>query len=201
MIDRYAIPIGTKFGRLEVLEDMGIVSHQRSWRCQCLCGNFRIMTGSSLTRPTKNARSCGCRSRELLEHRNQFANSSRLPAGQASLNKLASSYRNDAKRRSIVFKLTQLETKTLLVQDCFYCGSKPKRSFLTKSYKKKRRGRDISANGAILTNGIDRSDNSLGYVTGNVVPCCWICNRAKSAMNTQEFLTWIDELVQYRSAK
>jgi hypothetical protein len=29
--------------------------------------------------------------------------------------------------------------------------------------------------------GIDRVDNSIGYVTSNIVPCCQICNM----MNTR----------------
>lgn len=48
-------------------------------------------------------------------------------------------------------------------------------------------------------NGIDRMDNSLGYISGNVVTCCQICNRAKGAMLLEDFMLWIKQLVTYRS--
>lgn len=33
---------------------------------------------------------------------------------------------------------------------------------------------------------LDRKDNSLGYVKGNLVPCCWDCNRMKSNVYAYE---------------
>lgn len=39
--------------------------------------------------------------------------------------------------------------------------------------------------------GLDREDNTLGYLYSNLVPCCKVCNRAKSTMTRAEFLTWI----------
>lgn len=38
---------------------------------------------------------------------------------------------------------------------------------------------------------IDRADNSLGYVLGNCVPCCWICNQMK---HTQNFDVWLAKM-------
>lgn len=40
-------------------------------------------------------------------------------------------------------------------------------------------------------NGLDRVDSNLGYVAGNVVPCCRWCNQAKSSRPVGEFLTWL----------
>ena len=36
-------------------------------------------------------------------------------------------------------------------------------------------------------NGIDRINSSLGYVDGNVVPCCGTCNKMKMAMDESDF--------------
>jgi len=37
--------------------------------------------------------------------------------------------------------------------------------------------------------GLDRMDNDLGYIPGNVVPCCKECNRIRSkSMSSEEFL-------------
>lgn len=34
--------------------------------------------------------------------------------------------------------------------------------------------------------GLDRQDNSKGYVIDNVVACCWVCNRARADYFTPE---------------
>jgi len=36
--------------------------------------------------------------------------------------------------------------------------------------------------------GIDRWDNSQGYLADNVVPCCKDCNRAKNTRTPREFV-------------
>jgi hypothetical protein len=40
-------------------------------------------------------------------------------------------------------------------------------------------------------NGIDRVDNSKGYILGNCVPCCSWCNRAKADGTLAKFMDWI----------
>lgn len=39
-----------------------------------------------------------------------------------------------------------------------------------------------------MLNGIDRFDNSKGYIAGNCVPCCGRCNRAKGTMSGEDFV-------------
>lgn len=34
--------------------------------------------------------------------------------------------------------------------------------------------------------GLDRKDNRIGYLVGNVVPCCWYCNHLKSDVFTYD---------------
>jgi hypothetical protein len=43
-------------------------------------------------------------------------------------------------------------------------------------------------------NGIDRVDNTLGYELGNVIPCCSVCNRAKSNLPLDYFLRWYNTI-------
>lgn len=45
-----------------------------------------------------------------------------------------------------------------------------------------------------VRNGIDRVDSAQGYVLTNVVPCCKQCNRAKSDLSREEFLTWVERV-------
>lgn len=40
---------------------------------------------------------------------------------------------------------------------------------------------------SFVYNGIDRVDNSVGYVLSNCVPCCSTCNRMKGTMSSEEF--------------
>lgn len=46
----------------------------------------------------------------------------------------------------------------------------------------------------MIYGGLDRRDNSVGYLSENVVPCCRWCNEAKKAKTETEFLEWIGGL-------
>ncbi len=66
----------------------------------------------------------------------------------------------------------------LIGQDCAYCGVGP---------------------GPF--NGIDRTDNSLGYFTANVISCCATCNNAKGTMSVTTFKAWAISLYQQLQEK
>ena len=51
--EKAKIPIGTKFGKLTVIEDIGfreqISGHKRRWyKCKCDCGNIKEIMGNCL---------------------------------------------------------------------------------------------------------------------------------------------------------
>jgi hypothetical protein len=48
---------------------------------------------------------------------------------------------------------------------------------------------------SILHNGIDRVDSSAGYTVDNSAPCCKTCNAAKRSLSVQEFLAWVESVV------
>lgn len=63
------------------------------------------------------------------------------------------------------FSLSFEEFAALRVLPCHYCGN------------------DLSP----TSGAMDRKDSSIGYVSGNVVPCCWPCNDTKgSRLSYQE---------------
>jgi len=97
------------------------------------------------------------------------------------------SYQSGARKRRHEWSLSEGAFVRLTSSDCFYCGSPPAKTFRT--------GKN---NGEFVYNGIDRIDNSRGYVTGNVVACCWICNQAKKDMSAQAFMEWIARVAAYR---
>lgn len=72
--------------------------------------------------------------------------------------------------------LTENQVKEMNKKDCFYCGNHP--NYFTR-YKK---------NGSYKYNGIDRVDNTKGYIIDNVVPCCWECNTMKMSLSIDEFV-------------
>ncbi|MBQ4495407.1 MAG: hypothetical protein II968_06525 [Selenomonadaceae bacterium] len=55
---------GQRFGRLTVLEFVGIKKHHAQWKCKCDCGNIFIAKGTTLRDGT--TKSCGCLHRDVL---------------------------------------------------------------------------------------------------------------------------------------
>ena len=78
-------------------------------------------------------------------------------------------YYNRSKKKNITFHLTYKCFSMLCKRNCYYCGLEPKEK----------------------PNGIDRYYPNKGYTVGNVVPCCWDCNRAKSNKDPDEFDDYI----------
>lgn len=72
--------------------------------------------------------------------------------------------RSGAIKRGIAYELTREQLMSLWQKPCVYCG------------------------GEIVTVGVDRVDNTKGYVMENVVPCCATCNSMKSSMELVDFV-------------
>lgn len=85
-------------------------------------------------------------------------------------------YLGSARRRGIPFELTREEFEGLISSSCFYCGDPPIERAVN-SYKV-----------TMVCNGIDRVDNTKGYLSDNCVPACKTCNVAKAALGQQEFI-------------
>jgi hypothetical protein len=73
-------------------------------------------------------------------------------------------YRSNALRRGISFRLSFRRFMAFWQQPCDYCGS------------------------PIASIGLDRINSALGYVAGNVRPCCPTCNRSKSDGTLQQYI-------------
>jgi hypothetical protein len=101
-----------------------------------------------------------------------------------------------AKRRNILWSLTIAETLTLFKEKCWYCGASPsiKLSGGISSNRKHVFNKNILQQ---AIQGIDRVDSTKGYISNNVVPCCTICNRAKSTLSLVDFKAWIKNLNSY----
>lgn len=87
--------------------------------------------------------------------------------------------KRSAKVRGIEFKLTKDEFYSINKNPCHYCGN----------YSKKF---DVTS----LGNGLDRKDSSKGYVKGNIVSSCAVCNRVKHSMSYEDFLGYATRLYE-----
>lgn len=84
-----------------------------------------------------------------------------------------------------MFDLTRELFMDITKMPCEYCGEAPSQIMSSKD-----------ANGVYVYNGIDRKDPLVGYTAENSVPCCGICNRAKSNMTFSKWMEWVGKLVK-----
>lgn len=169
---------GQRFGMLVAVKPAFKDPKKRTWYWEymCDCGNITIKQGSSVT--SQHIRSCGCLKKECIKYLSKDA--AKKEYGAAARRVLYLNYKHNAKKRNIFFNLYFEEFKLLTTSNCVYCGREP-----SKIYQQK------DLNGPCVYNGVDREDNSIGYVINNCVSCCHTCNMAKRAMSKIEFLEWV----------
>lgn len=165
---------GNRYGKWLVIGYSG----DSFWLCRCECGKEAKIKGYHLR--AENTSSC-------IKCRSGFG---RLAYGESSRNELWTRYRYGARQRNIEWDLSKDDFFVLISQTCQYCGIEPSSS----SHFGRRYG-------PCVYNGIDRIDNNFGYVSGNVVAACRICNQAKHTLTLDEFETWIDRLIEHRTPK
>jgi hypothetical protein len=145
------------------------------WRCRCECGDTIVARGSDLTRKKKT--SCGCARADFLNKKSE---------GEAAENSVIRLYKKSAALRGHEYALSDEQCRDLLRRNCHYCGSGGSNMKQADTF-----------NGRYHYNGIDRVDNTKGYLFDNVVPCCIDCNRAKRTMGYQEFLDWVARVYRH----
>ena len=150
---------------------------QVRWLCRCECGTEKLVIGATLKNGT--SKSCGCVTRERMSR------TQRLEFGEASFNHLYRRYKRKARSRNLEWRLSKQEVRYLTKQRCFYCNALPTAITLRPG-----------VNGDYTYNGIDRVDNSLGYIPDNAVPCCRNCNLAKRDMDVTTFVAWVKRAYQ-----
>ena len=100
-------------------------------------------------------------------------------------NDLYSNYKYNAEKRNYKFDLDFDTFLDLTSQNCHYCGIKPKSKWIA---SKKCKNPSI-----YIYNGIDRLNNSKGYIKNNCVSACKICNQAKYKLTYKQFTNWINK--------
>ena len=85
----------------------------------------------------------------------------------------------NAYARGLLFTITESDFEKCAIQPCYYCGF----SSMTR------------------LNGIDRIDNNKGYIAGNCLSCCTMCNIIKNVQHPLEFLDKVDAIYNYYTKK
>lgn len=151
---------GKVFGKLTVLREDGVRTSPNGSRT--LLWRCVCECGNETVVGASNLRTGATKSCGCGMHRNK-GRSLAFPGKPTWLNDVWQSYIKGARERRLAFELTVEQVESLVVQPCTYCGAEPR-------------------------NGIDRRDNSVGYILSNCVPCCSICNTMKMAMDADAFV-------------
>lgn len=162
------INIGNYYDQLLVKEKL----EGRYYLCHCTCGNIKKVQASHLFHG--RIKSCGCKLRKP-----------KLNKSIAGLNRLFSSYKKNAEKRDLDFFLSLEDFVKLTSSNCHYCNEPPNQ--ISSDSKK-------SEFSSYKYNGIDREDNKAGYMLGNCLPCCGICNDIKGTLTYNEFINKVRKI-------
>ena len=164
---------GDVVGNLEI-KGLGGTSKSGTRLYSVLCLLCGSVTDKRL-QTIERAKSCGCmKSKKGMK----VSGSGRrtLEGTRVEINNLISIYKSNAKKRGISFDLTYTQFENLVDSECYFCGDAAGNTLRKRGYN------DYSYT------GIDRIDNSVGYLPSNCIPCCSWCNRAKSNSTLENFV-------------
>jgi hypothetical protein len=156
--------------------------------CRCDCGGSVYKSRAGIMAAKAYRNHCGC-----------LTKNSRGRSGGTSLNQphivvesfgkamrhRFTTYVRNAEVRGLKWELSIDKFLILTKGDCSYCGSSP-----SQTHK-------VPGSAVFVYNGIDRIDNTLGYIDFNCVSCCGICNSMKGILSKEEFLKHCKVIANY----
>ena len=142
---------------------------------KCKCGNEKNFYLTSLIRSLKKGIKpcCGCTI--IIKSKVDQA-----------INNFLYHYKFNATDRGLEFKLDKEYFTKLIQSNCEYCGITPSR--LVQVHK---------TAPIFYFNGIDRIDNTKGYLPDNVRTCCKYCNIAKYNQTEEDFIEMIKRIYNF----
>ncbi len=170
-----------KYGKLTVVKFLytkqtGKSGKNAFWECRCDCGNLCIVSGFNLG--SGSTKSCGCAYKDMGKRMVK-------PDNAHSKNALYNLYVQRCKSRKLEL-MDKLTLLSIVIEPCYYCG-------LDYSINKKFKYSEFKCN------GLDRIDNSIGYLKDNVLPCCQYCNAIRmDVLTVKETKKVIDFIKQIR---
>lgn len=157
MIDKR---IGLVYNYWTILERTGKHRTNKVYLCKCICGIEKEVKFCGMKLQSK---SCGCK-----KYEKRYKRPKGLKNKLKGLSNIFTRYIRESKERNINFELNEEVFLELIKSNCYYCEIQPSNKSIYNSYE-------------CIYNGIDRVDNSKGYIKENCVPCCKPCNIAKRA--------------------
>lgn len=124
-------------------------------------------------------RSDGKRSRYCQHHFNKERNVEKnreYRDRRENINDKYTEYKKSARRNNREFDIPFDKFGRMLKSKCYYCGCYDKKSSIV---------------------GIDRLDNDKGYIKGNIVPCCIMCNLMKNCLNEATFILFCVQIARH----
>lgn len=185
--------VGQTFGRLTVLST-DYSQKKAISTCLCSCGREHKAGRADLA--SGITKSCGCLKIDKAKENLEKVKDQTLPIQKLCVNREYEKYRRAAEARDRSFSLSLLDVERLLFGNCFYCDATPSREFKAPFKNQKKPEREI-----ILCNGIDRVDNSIGYIVENCVTCCPKCNLMKHVLSEDEFLEQVMRIAEFTKRK
>ena len=169
---------GKTFNNIKVLKYSHKEGYRKMFEVLCLrCNTTSFMRMDRFTGKHKLECCSNCRQEHAIQKSKERATTDTV------INTLMYSYKCNADSRNLPFKLTREEFKKIIEQNCYYCNSVPIVSKTSISINK--------TDKLFKHNGIDKIDNTKGYIKNNIVPCCSICNVMKNNLSIEEFKTHI----------
>lgn len=171
-VEKLHIQPGDRYGRLTCLKFSYIGKHSRShFLFKCDCGKEKVILGAVVV--SGNTKSCGCLATEAKKAK-------RISEHYCEITAIMLGYKRHARSRGLEFMLNRQFVAEIVCKPCYYCGAPPSNFMKTKN----------SIIGLPFS-GIDRVDSKKDYLENNVVPCCKMCNNAKSNYSIDAFKAWV----------
>ena len=174
--------VGKKFGMLTVLERVNHKCNKRHnyyYKCKCDCGNIKDMLKWCITNP--KTKGCGCQRSKTGKNHFGFVGYEGIHGNTWTMIK------KNAQTRNISFEITIEYAWDLYKKQNGKCAL----SGVPISFSKRIKGDTRSAS-------MDRIDNSIGYVEGNVHWVHKTINFMKSTMSALEFLEWCGRIYNHK---
>ena len=172
--------VGKQFGNFTVLSKFDVSKQGARWLCSCSCGRDNEMKIRTVALRSKSIKGCKHCKADRMKH----------PSGECMRNHLLATYKAAAKRRKIKWELSDEQFFLVTQQSCSYCGLPPSERRDSKRY-----------NGGYACNGVDRKDNSLGYLSSNILPACKDCNYMKRDKSYKDFISYLQRAGKFQLGK
>ena len=162
--------IGQRIDRVTVVDFVGTDKHDKLlWKVRCDCGTEFEWVTSYLRRGQVAGRmACGSCLRKMEDE--EWIWSYRI-----------AEMRGNAKTRKLRWALSNERAQAIMEEACSYCGAPP-------AERSRKRQDKVGSTGKFRAGSIDRVDSNLGYVEGNCVPSCDLCNQMKSDLSVSGFI-------------